>query len=67
MMKTIYQFLNINFQEIRGIDEVHSKSVGKGDVIELSPSIDKLCNDLQEKLDHTYSLALLNREWIKQE
>ena len=56
MMKTIYQFLNIDFQKVRGIDEVHSKSVGKGDVIELSPSIDKLCHDLQEKLDHTYSL-----------
>ena len=56
MMKTIYQFLNMNFQEIKGIDEVQSKSVGRGDVIELSPSIDQLCHDLQEKLDHTYSL-----------
>lgn len=56
MMKTIYQFLNINFQEIRGIDEVHSQSVGNGNALELSPSIEKLCNDLQEKLDHTYSL-----------
>ncbi|MEM8828628.1 MAG: sulfotransferase [Cyanobacteria bacterium P01_G01_bin.19] len=56
MMKTIYQFLDINFQEIRGINEVHSQSVGRGDAIELSPSIDKLCYDLQEKLDRTYSL-----------
>lgn len=55
MMKTIYQFLDINFKEIRGIDEVHSQSVGRGNAIELLPSIDKLCHDLQEKLDHTYS------------
>ena len=56
MMKAMYQFLEINYQEIRGINEVHSQSVGTGNTLELSPSIDQLCHDLQEKLDYTYSL-----------
>ena len=56
MMKNIYQFLSINFKEIKKIAEVHSKAVGKGDEIELSSAIDRLCHELQEKLDRTYLL-----------
>ena len=53
-MRDIYQFLNIDSRQINKIDEVHSNSIGKGNAIELSQSVEKLCRELQEKLDRSY-------------
>lgn len=54
MMKNIYKFLNMDFEETEKINEVHSKAIGGGNTVDLSPPIEQLCNELQQKLDRTY-------------
>lgn len=55
MMQNIYRFLEIDPRKIPKIQEVHAKSIGKGKKLQLSPAVERLCNELQTKLDRSYS------------
>lgn len=54
--KSIYRFVDLSYPGDEIISMVHSKSVNKGNNIILSPGIEKLCNDLYQKLEETYRM-----------
>ena len=54
--KSIYRFIDLSYPGDEIISMVHSKSVNKGNNIILSPGIEKLCNDLYQKLEETYRM-----------
>ncbi len=54
MMKKIYDFIEVDFPGIEIVNEVHIKAMGKGKQVELNPEIDKMCNELENKLDEKF-------------
>jgi len=53
-MENIYRFLGQEFPGDELLGEVHSSSVGKGKVVELSSEVEVLCQDFLERLDEVY-------------
>lgn len=53
VMRRIYQFVEVHYSDVNSW-EVHLNSVHKGHLVQLSPEIEKLCNDLLIRLDNTY-------------
>jgi len=52
----IYKFINNNCTlNHKSLKEINNKSVGKGDSVNLSPSVEKLCDELLRQLNSTYS------------
>lgn len=56
-MQKIYQFLGCDFAGEDIVSDVHSKSIKKGHDLSISPSIDLLCQLLQERMDTTWEAA----------
>ena len=54
IVKSIYSNLNQNYPGAKIHQEIHSKSLKKGQDINLSPKIDKLAQELLDKLNKTY-------------
>ena len=57
IVKTIYSNLNQNYPGDNIHQEIHSKSLKKGQDISLSPEIDKLAKELLNKLNKTYQTS----------
>ncbi|MDL1979634.1 MAG: sulfotransferase domain-containing protein [Deltaproteobacteria bacterium] len=53
-VKKIYEFMSHDFPRDNIVAEVNSNSLGKGENIKLTPEIDRLCNELLEKLNASY-------------
>lgn len=53
MMNNIYHFLNLTYQNDDLVKEVHCQSLHKGSTIQISPSINHLCNELLQRLNQT--------------
>jgi hypothetical protein len=48
----VYRFVDWPYPGDGILSEIHSTSIGKGRVVELSPEIDKLCNELWLRFNH---------------
>ncbi|WP_299413494.1 sulfotransferase [Acaryochloris sp. IP29b_bin.148] len=54
VMHCIYEFIGAQYND-KNSWEVHSNSVKKGHLVQLSPVIEQLCDDLLRKLENTYN------------
>lgn len=55
-MKQIYTHVGQPFPGQQIVSDVHSRSVGKGQTIDLSPEIEDLCEGMLSRLDQVYQL-----------
>ena len=59
IVKAIYRNLNQNYPGAKIHKEIHSKSLNRGQKINLSPKVEKLANGLLDKLNKTYQTKKL--------
>ena len=53
IMKRIYDFIGLKFPGQRIVKDVHQDSIGRGRGIKLSAEVEKICNDLYDRLNET--------------
>lgn len=51
MIKKIYDFLELLYPGDSMVQEVHSQSISKGKAVELSPSVEKMCDEMWNRLN----------------
>jgi hypothetical protein len=56
-MQRVYKFLNHMFPGKKIVIDVHTKSVSKGKNIEISPEVEKVCEEMLQKLNSVYKSA----------
>jgi hypothetical protein len=54
-IKKVYRFIGRDFPGEKIVEEVKTTSVGKGKRVDLSPQIERLCQELLEKIDMVYA------------
>jgi hypothetical protein len=62
VMKGIYEFIGCPYPGDQITRNVYPRSIGKGNTVELSPEVDKICAALLEELDRAYANQGSGRE-----
>lgn len=54
IVKEIYDHIGLPFPGPQLVSDVHSHSVGKGEKLDFSPEIERLCEEMLDRLDQAY-------------
>ena len=60
-IRRIYDFLEIHYPGDKIVEEVHQKATGKGRIVELSKSINDICDELYLKMEDVYKNCLARK------